>query len=143
MPGSFLLKKTKIFPPDRTPDFVERNSVNRKFELLPDMPLMLVSAPTGYGKSTLIAEYISRKAKISAWYSLDESDNELSVFLTYFIKSIQSHYPGFGEFLLELTQVLEMPSETELADLTVNELVNLPERTLLASCWLRAYPAGL
>ncbi len=131
MSESFLLKKTKLFPPDRTNDFVERKSIQVKFDQLSDKPLMLISAPTGHGKSTLVAEFTSQKSINSAWYSLDESDNELGVFLAYFINSIQRLYPGFAEDILELTQVLEMPSETELANLMVNELVNLPAKTLL------------
>jgi LuxR family maltose regulon positive regulatory protein len=61
--------------------------------------LTLVSAPAGFGKSTLLASWVSehkQSAKI-AWLSLDDTDNDLTRFLTYLVAALQTMAPGLGK----------------------------------------------
>ena len=57
--------------------------------------LTLVTAPAGYGKSTLLAQYVANSGNfLSAWYSLDEGDNNLDVFTQYFLAAYDSVLTG-------------------------------------------------
>ena len=58
MPVDSPILKAKFFPPRATSDFVERKSINPKLEKLDEVPILLVSAPSGYGKSTLVSAFL-------------------------------------------------------------------------------------
>jgi hypothetical protein len=57
-------------------------------------PLTLISAPAGYGKSTLITCWLEQVDCLNAWISLDEHDNELGSFLGYFLAAILTIFPN-------------------------------------------------
>ncbi len=92
MPFSSPIIKTKFFLPQPTSDFVARNDLDLKIKSLKDRPLLLVSASTGYGKSTLIADFLSKQDENYAWLTLSEKENEFQQFITYFIKAIQDNW---------------------------------------------------
>jgi len=57
--------------------------------------LTLVCAPAGFGKTTLVVDFLSQAAAgPQAWFSIDEQDNDPARFLAYFIAAIQSQWPG-------------------------------------------------
>ena len=56
-------------------------------------PLTLVSGPAGYGKSTLVSEWLESAACPTAWLSVDEEDNDLYIFLRYLVRAIQLAHP--------------------------------------------------
>jgi len=58
-----------------------------------DLPLTLVSAPAGYGKSTLESQWAESLDGPCAWLSLDPEDSELKVFLSYLLAAIETHVP--------------------------------------------------
>jgi hypothetical protein len=58
--------------------------------------LTLVSAPTGYGKTTLVSDWIARSEIPAAWLSLDASDNDVARFYSYLIAALQQIDPGIG-----------------------------------------------
>jgi LuxR family maltose regulon positive regulatory protein len=62
--------------------------------------LTLISAPAGFGKTTLVSEWIANCGRSVAWLSLDEGDNEPARFITYIVKALQSVWEGIGEDLL-------------------------------------------
>jgi len=55
-----------------------------------DKRLTLLSAPAGYGKTTLLADFINTSSRPFAWYTLDAQDSDPTVFLTYLIESLRS-----------------------------------------------------
>ncbi|MFN2195639.1 MAG: LuxR C-terminal-related transcriptional regulator [Anaerolineales bacterium] len=83
-------------------------------------PLTLVSAPAGYGKSTLISCWLEEADCPVAWVSLDERDNELSIFLNYFLAAIQSVFP---EAMAETQALLLVAPVTPVATIS-KELIN-------------------
>ena len=100
--------------------------------------LTLISAPAGFGKTTLVSEWVQaiRAAAPStsiAWLSLDEDDNDLARFLAYFIAAInQSNGIGstLGEGALSILQSQQPPlAETVLISL-INEIAAIPDRML-------------
>jgi LuxR family maltose regulon positive regulatory protein len=85
-------------------------------------PLILVSAPAGYGKSTLISEWVRSLDCPSAWLSLDQYDNDLRVFLGYLVTAIQSIYPQHLTELGALFSAPELPPLRYLSGSLVNEV---------------------
>jgi LuxR family maltose regulon positive regulatory protein len=65
-------------------------------ELSVEKRLVLVSAPAGYGKTTLIIDWLQNVSQ-TCWVSLEKSDNDPRVFLSYLIASLQKAFPGIGE----------------------------------------------
>ncbi len=63
---------------------------------------MLISAPAGFGKTTLVSDWIIQQDIPAAWYSIDNSDNDAAKFLSYIINAIQGLYLDFGENALKL-----------------------------------------
>jgi LuxR family maltose regulon positive regulatory protein len=88
--------RTKLNRPPIGPDFVERPSLLERLEAYRQRPLTVVSAPPGYGKSMLVSSWLEASDCPNAWVSLDEGDNDLRLFLSYFLAGIQSIFPNFG-----------------------------------------------
>jgi LuxR family maltose regulon positive regulatory protein len=107
MATPLLTTKLKI-PPVR-PELVPRP---RLFECLDaglDRKLTLVSAPAGFGKTTLLSKWVhdgdgTKPRPPVAWLSLDDDDDELARFWTYLIAAIQKIHPDFGADVLRLLQ---------------------------------------
>ena len=79
----------KLHAPRIPSDLLRRD---RLYDLLaqnPGRPFTLVSAPAGYGKSTLVANWLTTTNLPGTWFSLDESDNNVRQFLTYLIAAVR------------------------------------------------------
>ena len=76
---------------------------------------MLVSAPAGFGKTTLVTAWLSEPTtgdrRPAAWLSLDENDNLFPRFFTYFIAAIQTVYPELAQGLLSSLQTSPPPGD--------------------------------
>ncbi len=100
--------------------------------------LTLVSAPAGFGKSTLISCWLQWEAEQaavagvpplkSAWLSLDEADNDPSRFLTYVVAALQTIQPNLADSILQIPQ---LPPPETLATLLINELTSLSDPFVL------------
>jgi LuxR family transcriptional regulator, maltose regulon positive regulatory protein len=111
---TFPLLAAKLFPPPYQPSLVGRAHLTQKLDtgLRMGRKYTLVSAPAGFGKTTLIGQWLKTRqssqpgaglaAPLLAWYSLDPSDNDLSIFLRYLLASIQSAVPGVGQVTQDL-----------------------------------------
>src|SRR5665811_1368333 len=102
--------------------------------------LTLVSAPAGFGKTTLLAEWLGEtpgEDHSVAWLSLDPSDNEPSSFWTYVVTALQTAVPGVGSGALELITSSPMPTDLVLTTL-LNELAAAPGEVWL--CLLYTSP---
>jgi LuxR family maltose regulon positive regulatory protein len=129
---------TKLYFPPPQPNLAPRP---RLFERLDEglrlgRKLTLVSAPAGFGKTTLLSDWLSAApAKFAplcfAWLSLDEGDNDLVRFLSYLIAAVQQIEPGIGEAALGGLQGAQ-PSQLEpLLTALVNEIAVIPGRLVL------------
>lgn len=102
MPVTNLILQTKFFFPMHPTDFISRNNIVAKLNYYQNCPVTLVSAPTGYGKSTLISEWVQNCGVKTSWLSLDENENDFNTFVLYFTTAIQKQIKGFGEEIIEL-----------------------------------------
>ena len=102
---------TKLYLPLRSPKAVHRpRLIERMNEGLrqdqgPGRKLTLVSAPAGFGKTTLVSEWVAGCKLPVAWLSLDEGDNDLTGFLVYLIAALQSIRANIGEGALSALAV--------------------------------------
>ena len=135
-PSDLLL--TKLNRPPVPSDWVDRpRLIEQLNHSLQHGPLTLVCASAGFGKTTLVSSWLesltaSERPPIpAAWLSLDESDSDLVVFLSYFIAAIRTVFP---ESCAETLALLQAPSPADQAPLLValgNELERLPGRVVL------------
>ena len=80
--------RTKLHRPPVTKDLVPRSHLLERLEYCRQRPLTLISAPAGYGKSTLASSWLGTCECPGAWVSLDDDDSDLRVFLTYMVAAI-------------------------------------------------------
>lgn len=125
------LLETKLHVPRRRGGSVDRPRLLRRLEHT--AALTLVSAPAGFGKSTLLTEWRSSPAvngSATAWLSLDERDNEPAAFLRYVVAAVQKATPGVGDTTLSLLESGGVPADAVLAPL-LNELVDLDREVVV------------
>ena len=141
---------TKLFIPPPPPKIVSRPRLIQRMNEGLHRKLTLISAPAGFGKTTLVSEWVNnlrftsddlrldvaiesqienRKSKIVnqvAWLSLDEGDNDPARFLAYFVAALQTIVPAIGEGLLALLQSAQPPPSESILTTLLNP-----------SCYLR------
>ena len=88
---------TKIRVPRRRPDLVSRRRLVDFIHTHLDRKLILISAPAGYGKTSLLTDYAYETDLPVCWYTLDAFDRDLRVFLEHLIATIARQFPAFGE----------------------------------------------
>ncbi len=118
------LIETKLHKPSPRRNLVARPRLHARLANALDARLVLVSAPAGFGKTTLITEWLGTVADNGvavAWLSLDERDNDPAVFWSYVIATLQKAVPALGASTRALLASENAPTEVVLATL-VNEL---------------------
>ncbi|MBC8145404.1 MAG: hypothetical protein H7X80_07450 [bacterium] len=121
-PTSFPLLTTKLHIPRRVDGLVERSALLGQLDAIRTRRLTLMSAPAGFGKTTLLADWAARTGFPTAWLSVDANDNDPQRFLLYVIAALRTVAPTFGERLQQAVQRDSIPpTETVMAEL-VNEL---------------------
>ena len=122
---------TKLYTPPPRLNLVARPRLTGQLDHVWNCKLILISASAGFGKTTLVSEWVAKCGKPIAWLSLDEGDNDPARFITYIVKAFQNIKPELGEgplAALQSTQPLQI--ETILTTL-LNEISNIPENFLL------------
>src|SRR5512143_3117496 len=87
------LLRTKLYRPRPNRDLVHRTRLHEALERYLDKTMTLVCAPAGFGKTTMLTDWLEQCAHPSAWLSLDKSDGDLAVFLAYFVAAVRTLFP--------------------------------------------------
>jgi ATP-dependent transcriptional regulator len=128
------LLETKLYVPRLRRGLVARPRLIERMRRGAESKLTLISAPPGFGKTTLLAEWLASapaRAQSVAWLSLDQADNQPVSFWTYLITALQTVAPGVGASGLALLQEPKPPPiETVLATL-LNQLSGVPNEIVL------------
>ena len=128
------LLESKLYIPKVRPGLVARPRLSERLDRGAASKLTLISAPAGFGKTTLLAEWLAASRpgeRSAAWLSLDQADNEPLSFWTYVIAALQAVAPGVGAGALSLLREPQPPPiETVLATL-LNELGAVPQDIVL------------
>ena len=80
---------TKLFIPPRRMENIPRIRLYNKLEGNAGQGVIMISAPAGFGKTTLVSEWLHQQNTAAAWISLDENDNDPKRFYTYLITALQ------------------------------------------------------
>lgn len=123
------LLETKLYLPQWSADRVSRPRLVDRID--PQRKLTLVSAPAGFGKTTLLAEWIEASTRLAAWVSLDQNDNDPAVFWTYLITALQTIQPGLGARSLALLQSPQPPPIESVLMTLLNELTAVEAEVVL------------
>jgi LuxR family maltose regulon positive regulatory protein len=113
---------TKLYMPPVRPSLVPRPRLIERLNEGLYRKLTLVSAPAGFGKTTLISEWLGLLDRPSAWLSLDEGDSDPVQFLTYLIAALQQVDEGIGRTVLDLLQSSQLPPMQSLVTLLINDI---------------------
>jgi LuxR family maltose regulon positive regulatory protein len=131
MAGPLLTTKLYI-PPPRPSAVLRPRLVERLNEgLATGCKLTLISAPAGFGKTTLVSEWIAGGAGPVAWLSLDDGDKDPVRFITYLIAAIQTVKAGFGEGVLPTLQSNQRPQIEMALTALLNEISSIPNPFLV------------
>jgi LuxR family transcriptional regulator, maltose regulon positive regulatory protein len=127
------ISKTKIIVPHRRPELLSRTRLLESMKSLLDNKLLLLSAPAGYGKTSLLIDLANHVEMPVCWLSLDLLDRDPQRFLAYLIASLAHQFPNVGEtsrVQLQQLKSIEEDVETILVMLT-NELYEHAENDFL------------
>jgi LuxR family maltose regulon positive regulatory protein len=86
----------KLVAPPRRNSLLDRAHLLERLDALTSLPLTLVCAPAGFGKTTLLADWLARARMPAAWLAADTGDNDPTRFWTYFVGALQRLEPRIG-----------------------------------------------
>ena len=149
------LLRTKLYVPPLRPNRVPRPHLIRRLNqgLQFGHKLTLVSAPAGFGKTTLVSEWVNQKAEGGgmkdepeetnhpssfiiypsklAWLSLDEGDNDPARFLAYLVAALQTITPDIGQGVMGVLQSPQPPAAETILTVLLNEMTTIPDNFIL------------
>lgn len=121
-----VLLTTKWAIPSPPPHLITRPRLLDVVQQGAARSLALISAPAGFGKTTLLGEWATSCGCSAAWLSLDEEDNDPRRFLAYLIGALQKAHPVLGNTIRHRCSVVAQGSLTEAMMVLLNELAALP-----------------
>ncbi len=122
MPTSILA--TKLYLPRLRPHVVSRPRLIERLNEGLHRKLTLISAPAGFGKTTLVTAWLEGIKRPTAWLSLDEGENDTTRFLIYLIASVQTIDPTLGEGVLHALQSSQPPPAEAMLVALLNDLAS-------------------
>lgn len=127
------LLSTKLYVPAPRPQNVPRPHLVQKINtgLHSGRRLTLLSAPAGFGKTSLVSEWLASSSLLAAWLALDEGDNDPHRFWRYVTAALQTLQPNLGQGLALGLQAPHPPTLTALITSLINDLNGLPHPLVL------------
>ena len=128
------LLATKFFIPSSSQALISRPRLIELLNLSLEYPLTLVSAPTGFGKTTLLSTWIlslQPEHPQIAWVSLDEGDNEPVLFWMYVLTALDGQQPGLCTQLIKYLQTQQVPPLRSVLQMLINRIAEQLESFLL------------
>jgi len=123
--------RTKLHRPPVGTLHVHRQHLLERLNKRLHRPLTLVSAPAGYGKTTLVSCWLKACDFPVAWLSLDETDNDLHLFLSYFLNAVRTVSPAAGKEIQTILNSPELPPLSILTSILINELDQIKQAFIL------------
>ncbi len=124
---------TKLYIPPPRPKAVLRPPLIERLNegLTLSRKLTLISAPAGFGKTTLVSEWVAGCQRSTAWLSLDEGDNDPRRFLTYLVAALQTVESHIGKGVMNVLQSPQPPSIESILTTLLNEITAFPNNFIL------------
>ena len=131
------LLATKLYVPPTRPELVPRPRLIERLNEGLHRKLTLISAPAGFGKTTLVSEWVHKVGAQHAaplqvaWLSLDESDSEITRFLAYFVTALRTVEADIGKGALSAVQSPQPPPAEAVLTSLINEIAAIPGSIIL------------
>jgi len=122
---------TKLYIPPPRPKIVLRPRLIKRLNEGMHCKLTLISAPAGFGKTTLVSEWIAGCGLPVAWLSLDEGDNDPTSFLAYLVAALQTIAANIGKGVLAILQSPQPPPIESILIALLNEITTVPDNFVL------------
>jgi LuxR family maltose regulon positive regulatory protein len=119
---SDTILRTKLHVPPARPKSVPRRRLLSRLEDDPAAGLILISAPAGFGKTTLLAQWAAASPTPVAWLSLDEADNDPVRFARHLVAALQSADARLGDAALAMLHSPQAPQVEAALTALVNQL---------------------
>ena len=130
-PVSIPIIPTKLFVPPVRESTVSRSRLIDRTTSSLSGKLTLISAPAGFGKTTILSECVHQWDRPVAWLSLDPGDNDKKYFLIYIISAVEKISDGFGQSVQEALQANQPPSIENLLCGLINEILEIQKPFVL------------
>ncbi len=132
---------TKLHIPSTCSPLVQRKRLLEKLNQGLSSKLILISAAAGFGKTTVLSEWVRQVKLPVSWFSLDERDNEPTRFWSYFVTALQQNSPNLGEAMLGMLrspaplsfEAFLTPLLNEFAQLQTNLILVLDDYHLITT----------
>lgn len=122
---------TKLMPPRVQSSAIQREDLLERLDITLEKKLTLITAPTGFGKTTLVSMWIADRDFASAWVTLDEHDNDPARFWTYVISALRTFDSALGKSTLSALSAPQIPAFQTLLTPLINDLTRLAEPCVL------------
>jgi LuxR family maltose regulon positive regulatory protein len=123
--------RTKLYQPRSASDVILRTRLLERLHTALGGEITLVCAPAGFGKTTLLTQWLQSLDRPHAWLSLDKHDNELPVFVHSMVASLQTAFPdAFGATAALLKAPRSLPPD-HIVPLLLNDLADVPNDVIL------------
>jgi LuxR family maltose regulon positive regulatory protein len=122
---------TKLYVPPPRPKVVLRPNLFERLNEGMHCKLTLISAPAGFGKTTLVSEWVAGCEQPVAWLSLDEGDSDPTRLLVYLVAALQTIATDIGERVLGMLQSPQPPPIEAILTALLNEIAATPEDFIL------------
>jgi LuxR family transcriptional regulator, maltose regulon positive regulatory protein len=122
---------TKLFIPPLPPNAVLRPRLVERLREGLHRNLTLISAPAGFGKTTLLSAWVAASDEQVAWLSLDEGDNDRTRFLNYLIAAVRTIAPTVGEAVLDALHSPQPPPTESILTAVLNDIAAIPDTIVL------------
>src|SRR6266478_6592317 len=122
---------TKLYIPPLRPNVVIRPRLLERLNEGLHRNLTLISAPAGFGKTTLVSEWVEGIERPTAWLSLDEGENDPARFLTYLVAALQTIAATIGEGVLGALQSPQPPPPEAILTALLNDLTTIQDQFVL------------
>lgn len=132
VPMAHPILATKLWLPSLQSSLVARPQLLARLNEHLNCKLTLISAPAGFGKTTLLAAWMAQTDAAWAWLSLDEHDNDPALFLRYLAAALQTVEEGVAETAVSLLDAPQPPEPRLVLASLINELAGWHGRIILA-----------
>src|SRR5262245_17796744 len=130
-PMSPPILATKLYIPSPRPKVVYRPRLIERLNEGLHRKLTLISAPAGFGKTTLVSEWVAGCERPVAWLSLDEGDTDTTRFLSYLVAALQTIAANIGAGLLGLLRSPQPPPTEPILTALLNDITTVPDNFTL------------
>jgi len=123
--------RTKLYRPRSGSDVITRTRLIERLNAGLGCEIILVCAPAGFGKTTLLTQWVQTIDRPAAWLSLDEHDNELPAFVQSLAAALQTAFPDAFEATAALLKAPRILRPDQIAPLLINDLADVPDDVIV------------